>query len=489
MDITPNITEQLEKILLSVQKPGRYVGGEWNSIEKDWQSINSHICLIFPDIYDIGLPNLGLAILYETINSRSDALAERAYAPWTDMEALLRKSNIPLFSLESKRPLQYFDILGFTLPYETLFTNVLNILDLSKIPLHSSKRKMDHPLIIAGGHATYNPEPMHAFIDAFVIGEGENVIHQIIDVQQSWKQMGTPRQELLTMLSDIPGLYIPSLYQVTYHPDGTLRQFTGISPIVKKEIIKQIIPILPKPPTRFIRPNISVVHDRIAIEIMRGCTRGCRFCHAGIVTRPVRERTVIEIAEAVNEGLKNTGCEEIALLSLSSCDYTHISELVSLISNQYSNRDLTISLPSLRIDSISVDLLNQIQHSHSGGFTLAPEAATERLRNIINKPISDEMLIETTTAIYQRGWTTIKLYFMIGLPGETIEDVEAIIDLCKTVISSGKKVHGSRVGLHVSIGTFVPKPHTPFQWSSCDSIRQHPHQAALPKKWAKGKRN
>ena len=266
------------------------------------------------------------------------------------MEALLRKSNIPLFSLESKRPLQYFDILGFTLPYETLYTNVLNILDLSKIPLHSSKRKKDHPLIIAGGHATYNPEPMHAFIDAFVIGEGENVIHQIIEVQQSWKQMGTPRQELLTMLADIPGLYIPSLYQITYHPDGTLRQFTGISPNVKKEINKQIVPILPKPPTQFIVPNISVVHDRIAIEIMRGCTRGCRFCHAGIVTRPIRERTVIEIAEAVNEGLKNTGCEEIALLSLSSCDYTHISELVSLISNQYSGRDLTISLPSLRID-------------------------------------------------------------------------------------------------------------------------------------------
>ncbi len=470
MDAPPNLTKQLETILLSVQKPGRYIGGEWNSIVKDWSSVRSHLCLVFPDIYDIGLSNLGMGILYEEINSRPDALVERAYAPWTDMEEKLREIDLPLFSLESKRPLASFDILGFTLPYETLYTNVLNLLHLSKIPIHSSDRTSTDPLIIAGGHATYNPEPMHAFIDAFVIGEGENVIHEIIDTQMSWMEMKASRDELLSMLAGIQGVYIPSLYNVSYNSDGTIKRFISLSPKANIHIVKQIIPTLPKPLVRHIIPNISIVHDRVAIEIMRGCTRGCRFCQAGMVTRPVRERPLTDIMEAVGKGVKSTGTNEVALLSLSSSDYSNIVELVNQISNNYCNDHLTISLPSLRIESVSVQLLDKIQHSRSGGFTLAPEAASEHLRNKINKPISNEQLIKITSEIYNRGWTVIKLYFMIGLPDETMEDVEAIVRLCKTAISSGKQVHGSRAGLHVSVGTFVPKPHTPFQWFSCNSI-------------------
>jgi len=467
-----DIKFKLERILPTVQKPARYIGGELNQIVKNWDSIETRVALVFPDIYDIAMSNLGLAILYELINDRPDALAERVYTPWIDMESAMRSAGIPLYSLESKQPLSAFDIVGFTLPYETLFTNTLNALDLAGIPLLSAERHETDPLVIAGGHATFNPEPMYSFMDAFVIGEGEQVIQEIIDAYQMWKRSSLSRQHLLIGLSSLPGVYVPSLYHAYYKPDGTVDHIEKLVGQANFPVLKRIVPHLPPPPTRFIVPNIETVHNRVPIEIMRGCTRGCRFCHAGMVSRPVRERSVSEIIQAIDVALKHTGFEEIGLLSLSSSDYTHISELIQAITDKYHGQHLGISLPSLRIASFSVDLMDLLKDSRHGGFTLAPEAATEHMRNIINKPLSNEQLLETACQIYSRGWTTIKLYFMIGHPAETLEDVKAIADLCKAVLSEGHKAIGHRAKLNVGVSTFIPKPHTPFQWVSCDSVEQ-----------------
>ena len=485
VNIPLDIQQSLQRILPKVQKPGRYSGGEFNQILKDWAKIPLRVCLVFPDIYDIGMSNLGLAILYDLINQREDALAERAFAPWLDMEEQIRQANLPLYALESKHPLRDFDIIGFTLPYESLFTNALNILDLAQIPLFSSQRTSRHPLIIAGGHATFNPEPMHAFIDAFVIGEGEEVIHEVLDVYASWKknnpyllnddndaQTIPARKELLRRLAQLEGVYVPTFYQATYNLDQTFSHLVCSEPSAPAVIRKRIVAKLPPPPEKFIVPYIETIHDRIPIEIMRGCTRGCRFCQAGMVTRPVRERSVGEIIKAIEESLKNTGYEEVGLLSLSSSDYTNIIELISTINSHFSTDYLSVSLPSLRIESLSVELMNILGLARRNGFTLAPEAATERMRRIINKPVSTEQLLETVDAIYRNGWSTIKLYFMIGHPLETLEDVQAIADLSKMVLHVGRKHIGHRAQVNVGVSTFIPKPHTPFQWTVCDSEEQ-----------------
>ena len=478
MSDTQQIEQRLERILLKVTKPGRYVGGEYNSVVKDWSAVPFRAALAFPDVYDIGMSNLGLMILYDIYNQQPDMLAERVFSPWVDMEEAMRRDSVPLYSLESKHPIRDFDLLGISLPYEQLFTNALNLLDLSGMPVRTADRDETYPLVIAGGHACYNPEPMAAFIDAFVIGEGEEIILDIARTLMRTK--GQPRHEQLRHLAKIEGLYVPALYEVSYHPDGTVQAVKPTVPEAPAKVLKRIVPILPPPFTGFLVPNVDTVHNRAPIEIMRGCTRGCRFCHAGMVTRPVRERRVEEVVAAVEEIVKNTGFEEIGLLSLSSSDYTGVKELVKAIGERWGAQGLSISLPSLRIESMSADLMDALRDTRRGGFTLAPEAATEKMRDIINKYVPDIQVLETAHEIYKRGWRTIKLYFMIGHPSETLEDVQAIIDLSKAVLHEGRKIHGNKATVNVGVSTFIPKPHTPFQWVSVDTLDQiHAKQRLL----------
>lgn len=469
--MTPEqIERKLDQILPSVIKPGRYVGGEYNSVVKDWGRIPFRAALAFPDIYDLGMSNLGLMILYDILNKQPDMLAERVYSPWIDMEAQMRAHGLPLYSLETKHAIREFDLLGISLPYEQLYTNALNLIDLAGMPVRAADRDERYPLVIAGGHAVYNPEPMTDFIDAFVIGEGEEII---VDIARGLMAVrGLPRMEQLRRLASIEGLYIPRLYDVTYHPDGTIERVTPNVPEAPAKVLKRIVPILPPPFTRFIVPNVDTVHNRAPIEIMRGCTRGCRFCHAGMVTRPVRERTVAEVSAAVDEIVQNTGFEEIGLLSLSSSDYTHVKQLVREIGDKWGARGLSISLPSLRIESMSADLMDALRDTRRSGFTLAPEAATEKMRDIINKYVPDQQVLDTAHEIYKRGWRTIKLYFMIGHPSETLEDVQAIVDLSQAVLREGRKIHGKKANVNVGVSTFIPKPHTPFQWSTLDTLDQ-----------------
>jgi len=483
--MTPTqIDNFLERNLLRVDKPGRYTGGEYNQIVKDWDEVEFKVALGFPDIYDIAMSNLGLMIFYDLINKHKNLLAERVFCPWTDMEALMREQEVPLFSLETKHAIRDFDLLGLTLPYESLYTNAINFLDLAGMPIHSIDRDNSYPLIIAGGHSCYNPEPMAPFIDVFVIGEGEEAILKVIGVLRASKHLD--RETQLRYIAQIEGCYVPRFYDVAYHDDGQVQAITPNMPEAPAKVLKTIVTQMPPPVTDFIIPFIETIHNRAPIEIMRGCTRGCRFCHAGMVTRPVRERPVQEVLTAMEDILESTGYEEIALLSLSSSDYTNVLELTEKIGQQFGELGLNISLPSLRIESVSTQLMDNLSSGRRGGFTLAPEAATEKMRNTINKYVADEELLETAREIFRRDWRTIKLYFMIGHPMEEMEDVQAIIDLSKAVLAEGRKFHGKKASVNVGVSTFIPKPHTPFQWEPMDVVENVYEKLSLLKKELRG---
>ncbi|MGQ9491189.1 MAG: TIGR03960 family B12-binding radical SAM protein [Anaerolineae bacterium] len=458
------ISLALDRVLPFVQKPARYTGGEYNSIVKDWDATPYRLALIFPDVYDLGMSNLGLAILYDIVNRQPDMLAERAYTPWVDMLAAMRRVGIPLYALESRRPLADFDVLGFSLPYEQLYTNVLTTLDLAGIPLRAADRT-DEPLILAGGSACLNPEPMHAFFDAFFIGEGEEAIVEIVRTWTDARRAGLSRRDALLRLAQIAGVYVPAFYDVTYHEDGRIAAYRT-QYAVRNTVSKRIVPILPPPPTKFIVPFLDIVHNRAAIEIQRGCTRGCRFCQAGMIYRPVRERLLEEVLAAVEAVMRDTGFEEISFLSLSSSDYSRIDDLVREVVARYGHERLSIGLPSLRIESFSVELMEQLEKGRRrSGFTFAPEAATDRLRDVINKPIATQAMLDVAREVYRRGWTTIKMYFMIGHPTQTLADVQAIADLAHQVRRIGFQELGKKSSVRVGVSTLVPKPHTPFQWA------------------------
>jgi radical SAM family uncharacterized protein len=460
----------IEHLLARVSKPARYTGGEWNSVTKDWDSARVRIALGYPDSYDIGMSNMGLGILYDILNRADDVLCERAFAPWEDMEAEMRREGVALWSLESRRPLREFDVLGFTFQYEMTYTNVLNMLDLAGVPARTCDRTDAHPLVIAGGSGCFNPEPMAAFIDAFFLGEGEEAVVELANLVRDWKRAGAPREQRLRDLLCLPGVYVPRFYEPRWDSQGHFAALEptvpGAPPVIRRRILETLPPPLVKP----IVPFLQTVHDRAAVEIQRGCTQGCRFCQAGMIYRPARERSPREVQEAARQLMANTGYDELSLLSLSTTDHSEIVPIVDRLTSTFPN--LKVGLPSTRVDSFSVDVANAVAKGKKHTLTLAPEAGSQRLRNAINKLVSDADLLAAAENAFARGWVGIKMYFMVGLPTETMEDVAGIVALGAKVKAIGRKHAGGRARVRVSTSNLVPKPHTPFQWARQESAAE-----------------
>ncbi|MFC0434528.1 TIGR03960 family B12-binding radical SAM protein [Kutzneria buriramensis] len=465
----------LEPLLPRVSKPVQYVGGELNATVKDWDSTAVRWCLMYPDAYEVGLPNQGVMILYEILNELEDVLAERTYTVWPDLEALMREHGVPQFTVDAHRPVKAFDVLGLSFATELGYTNMLTALDLAGIPLHAADRTEDDPIVLAGGHAAFNPEPIADFIDAAVLGDGEEAVLEVTDIIREWKAQGRPggRDELLTRLAETGGVYIPRFYDVEYLADGRIQRVVPNTDRVPYRVFKRTTMELdewpyPKQP---LVPLAESVHERMSVEIFRGCTRGCRFCQAGMITRPVRERSIEGIGAMVQRGLEATGFEEVGLLSLSSADHSEIAEITRGLADRYEGTNTGLSLPSTRVDAFNVDLANEIsRNGRRSGLTFAPEGGSERIRRVINKMVSEEDLIRTVSAAFSNGWRQVKLYFMCGLPTETDEDVLQIARMAKEVIRAGREASGRKdIRCTISIGGFVPKPHTPFQWApQCD---------------------
>ena len=479
-----------DEILLKIEKPARYIGNEVNSVMKDPEKVSIRFAMCFPDVYEIGMSHLGIQILYDMFNRRDDVYCERVYSPWMDLDPIMREQKIPLFAVESQDPIKKFDFLGITIQYEMCYTNILQVLELSQIPLHAEDRTEEDPIVIGGGPCTYNPEPIAPFFDLFYMGEGEVVYFDLIDRYKEIKARGGSRKEFLEQAAQIPGIYVPGFYDVTYKEDGTIEAMTPNNPHAPQTVSKQLVMDMSDTwyPEKPVVPYLRATQDRVVLEIMRGCIRGCRFCQAGQLYRPVRERDVEVLKKYAMEMLKNTGHEEISLSSLSSSDYSKLPELIDFLMEECDKRHINISLPSLRIDAFSLDVMSKVQDVKKSSLTFAPEAGSQRLRDVINKGLTEEVILQGSALAFEGGWTRVKLYFMLGHPTETEEDIRGIAELSNKIaatffdtVPKEKRVNG-RVQIVTSTSFFVPKPFTPFQWAPQCTKEEFVEKAYLTRK-------
>ena len=476
-----------DEILMKIEKPARYIGGEVNSVMKDPEKVDIRFAMCFPDVYEIGMSHLGIQILYDMFNCREDVWCERVYSPWLDLDRVMREEKIPLFALESQDPVKNFDFLGITIQFEMCYTNILQILDLSGIPLHAADRTEEDPFVIGGGPCTYNPEPLADFFDIFYIGEGETVYDELLDVYKEWKKSGESREQFLRRAAGIEGLYVPMFYDAEYNADGTLKSFRPNDPCAPESVKKQVVTDVTAAPYPLspVVPFIKATQDRVVLEIQRGCIRGCRFCQAGMLYRPTRERNVERLKEYARAMLQSTGHEEISLSSLSSSDYSELKELVLFLIDEFRGKGINISLPSLRIDAFSLDVMSRVQDIRKSSLTFAPEAGSQRMRNVINKGLTEEDILDGAGQAFEGGWTKVKLYFMLGLPTETEEDMKEIARLSDRVARRYYEIpkeqrHG-KCQITASSSFFVPKPFTPFQWASMCTAEEYMQKASVVK--------